>query len=294
MMVSKIERVIFRKKIKKNVSLYFFQLVLPLLLVGCTKEPLHLNGVAHTHPYHIQVGHSLSYNEKKEVIRLINEVFVEIDETYNHWNPNSELSRDLSTPKIKAILSLAHSFYEITEGWYDPTLGRPIKIFKETGTLPSGSTPTAYDLDGMLKGFTIDLILKTLSQRGYHNLYVEWGGDMRTRGNHPSGRPWRILVDEKPLALIDRALATSGCQEQLWDIENHTYTHIIDPHTLKMVEVKKGHVHKVSVLASTCALADALATACMACGSLEKAYLFAKKIKKKYPEVEFWITSYEL
>ncbi|QVL57111.1 MAG: FAD:protein FMN transferase [Simkaniaceae bacterium] len=269
-------------------------LFLSLLLVGCAKQPLHLSGVAHKHPYHIHVGHPLSHKEKKEISKIIDNVFLEIDETYNHWNPDSELSRALLTPKVEAILSLAHSFYDLTEGWYDPTLGGPIKTFKETGNLPSKSMPVTYDLDGMLKGFTIDLILERLFQKGYQNLYVEWGGDIRICGNHPTGRFWRVLVDDEPLDLIDAALATSGCQEQLWDIGSHTYTHIINPHTLEMLEVKSGHVHKVSVLAPTCALADALATACMACGSLESAYAFAKKIKKEYPEVEFWITSYEL
>ena len=138
------------------------------------------------------------------------------------------------------------------------------------------------------------MIIERLSKKGYKNLYVEWGGDIGTRGNYPTGRSWQVLVNEKPLALKGMAIATSGCQEQLWDIENHTYTHIIDPHTLEMVEVKNGHVHKVSVLAKSCALADALATACMACETLDKAYAFAKKIKKEYPQVEFWITSYEL
>lgn len=265
-----------------------------LLLVGCAKKPTSIQGVAHTHPYHLQVGHFLSKKEKREISNLIDAVFVEIDETYNHWNPHSELSRNLPTPKIKAILSLAHSFCELTDGWYDPKLGQPIHKFKTSGKLPIQPQSVVYDLDGMLKGFTIDLILERLIKKGYKNLYIEWGGEIATRGSHPTGRPWRVLVDEKPLDLFNAALATSGCQEQLWKVDGRTLTHIIDPYSLEMVEVKSGQVHKVSVRAPTGALADALATACMACGSLEKAYAFAKKIKKEYPEIEFWITSYDL
>ncbi len=265
-----------------------------IFLVGCAKEPTNFKGIAHTHPYHIQVGHLLSYKEKKEISLLIDDIFREVDDTYNHWNPYSELSLALFTPKVTAILALAHSFYELTEGWYDPTLGALIKIFKITGKLPTESLPKIYDLDGMLKGFTIDLILEKLQKKGYKNLYVEWGGDMAVKGKHPKGRAWRVLTNDKPLPLIDVALATSGCQEQLWEVGSTTYTHIINPHSLEMLEVKSGHVHKASVMAPTCALADALATACMACATLDKAYDFAKKIKKQYPEVEFWITSYEL
>ncbi|MCP5504701.1 MAG: FAD:protein FMN transferase [Chlamydiales bacterium] len=265
-----------------------------LLLVGCAKKPTSIQGIAHTHPYHLQIGHSLSTSEKREISNLIHAVFVEIDEVYNHWNPHSELSRNLSTPKVKAILTLAHSFCKLTDGWYDPTLGQPIHNFKTKGILPTKPQTIVYDLDGMLKGFTIDLILERLMEKGYKNLYIEWGGEIATRGHHPKGRPWCVLVDEKPLDLINAALATSGCQEQLWKIKGRTFTHIIDPHSLEMLEVKSGQVHKVSVKAPSGSFADALATACMACGNLEKAYAFAKKIKKEYPEVEFWITSYDL
>lgn len=269
-------------------------LLFSLLLVGCGKKLTSIQGVAHTHPYHLQVGHSLSEKEKKEISDLITAVFIEIDEIYNHWNPHSELSRNLRTPKVKAILSLAQSFCELTDGWYDPTLGQPIHNFKTTGKLPIKPHTVVYDLDGMLKGFTIDLILERLIKKGYKNLYIDWGGEIATRGHHPKGRPWRVLINETPLDLTNAALATSGCQEQLWKIEGRTLTHIIDPHSLDMVEVKSGQVHQVSVKAPSGALADALATACMACGNLERAYAFAKKIKKEYPEVEFWMTSYDL
>ena len=263
-----------------------------LLLMGCGKKPISIQGIAHTHCYHLQIGHSLSKKEKKEISKLIDAIFIEIDETYNHWNPHSDLSRNLFTPKVEAILTLAHSFCEITDGKYDPTLGEPIQSLKVLGKLSKGSQNMIYDLDGMLKGFTIDLILERLLEKGYKNLYIEWGGEIATRGSHPQGRPWRILIDDKPFDLINAAIATSGCQQQLWEIEGKIYTHIIDPHSLKILEVKRGQVHKVSVRAPKGALADALATACMACGSIEKAYTFAKKIKKEHPEVEFWITSY--
>jgi|JI10StandDraft_1071094.scaffolds.fasta_scaffold01341_8 thiamine biosynthesis lipoprotein len=265
-----------------------------LLLFGCSKGPTHFKGVAHTHPFHIQVGRSLSIKEREEIHQLIRTTFEEIDHHYNHWNPHSDLSKGILSMEVQAILSEAQSYYELTEGRYDPTLGAPVKYFKQTGNLPEKVLPQTYDLDGMLKGFTIDLLISRLREKGYDSLYVEWGGDLRVLGHHPKGRPWLVLLDNRPFPLENASLATSGCEEQLWKIGNALYTHIINPHTLKMLEVKKGEVHQVSVMAPTCALADALATACMTCGSLENASAFAEKIKKEYPEVEFWITSYEL
>lgn len=264
------------------------------LLSGCTNEPVHFKGVAHTHPFHIQVGHSLYVHDREAIHQIIRKTFEEIDHSYNHWNPNSDLSKGNLTSKVQAILSQAQSFYEITGGLYDPTVGALVTHFKKTGTLPKGPLPQKYDLDGMLKGFTIDLLMQRLMEKGYQNLYVEWGGDLRVQGNHPKGRPWLVLLSGKAFPLGDASLATSGCQEQLWQVGKILYTHIIDPVALEMLEVKNGRVHQVSVMAPTCALADALATACMASGSLESATAFAEKIKKEYPEVEFWITSYEL
>ena len=63
-------------------------LLFTLLLVGCGKKLTSIQGVAHTHPYHLQVGHSLSEKEKKEISDLITAVFIEIDEIYNHTESN--------------------------------------------------------------------------------------------------------------------------------------------------------------------------------------------------------------
>ena len=67
--------------------------LLAFLCFGCSKDPLHFKGTAHNHPYHVQIGHSLSKKEKKEIQRIIEETFLEVDTRYNHCIPNSDLSR---------------------------------------------------------------------------------------------------------------------------------------------------------------------------------------------------------
>ncbi|MBF5059163.1 FAD:protein FMN transferase [Candidatus Neptunochlamydia vexilliferae] len=243
------------------------------LLFGCSKEPSHFQGVAHGHPYRIQIGGSPN---KTHVQALLEEIFEEVDTLYNHWNPDSLLSKNPDSPELQPILSLAHSFCTLTNGWYDPTLRGPIQTFKTQTAHSPG-----YDLDGMLKGYVIDQIVEQLLSLGYTNLYVEWGGDLRVHGKHPSGRPWQILLNDEVVPLENGAIATSGCAEQTWDIDGTTYTHIINPFTQEMVGVG---IYSVTVRAPTCALADALATACMASGS----ETFADAMKEKLP-VDFWI-----
>ena len=181
----------------------------------------------------------------------------------------------------------------ITKGRFDPGLGVQLRLFKISSKLPEGYYPKVYDLDGMLKGFTIDRIIESLTEKGYKHMYVEWGGDIRVKGQHPSGRKWKILIDKEVIELEEGALATSGCEEQLWDIEDTTYTHIINPLTGAMLKIENGMVHKATVRAPTCALADALATAAMACEIFEDASVFADEMKKEY-DVDFWIETWDI
>lgn len=243
--------------------------LLLFMLFGCSSpSTTHFQGLAHTHTYHIQIGKHLSTRAKKEVMETIERVFEEVDTHYNRWNPLSDLSRVNdgwdSTPEVNEILSLAINYKEITGGLYDPLLGGVIAAWKES--LKEGKLPTLekvqgeIDLDGMLKGYTIDLLIDRLGELGYHDVYVEWGGDIRARGKHTENRPWRILVREEVVEL-DGAIATSGNEEQKWKVGAKEFTHIIDPHTLRALEVKQEM--SVTVKAPTCAFADALATACM-------------------------------
>ena len=267
-------------------------LALLLLCFSCSKSPTHFKGNAHTHPYHIQVGHTLTRAEKKEVHQLLKEAFEEVNTLYNHWNPKSLIRTDPHSSKLLPILFLAHHYKKLTKGRFDPGLGVQLKLFKTTSQLPSGYYPRAYDLDGMLKGYTIDRIVEKLTEKGYRNMYVEWGGDLRVQGHHPKGRKWQVLIEDEVIELEDEALATSGCKEQIWEIDSHSYTHIMNPLTGEMLKVEEGIVHQVSVRAPTGAFADALATAAMACETFEEASAFADEIKEEYG-VDFWIQTWD-
>ncbi|NGX50229.1 MAG: FAD:protein FMN transferase [Chlamydiae bacterium] len=269
-------------------------LILLLLLLGCSSSTVtHFQGVAHTHSYHIQVAGELSTRAKQEIKLLIDDTFDEVDTLYNRWNPLSELSTTQGlacSPKLSAILALAMSFKELTGGLFDPTLGGEIAAWKESlkrGELPDiEAVRPEVDLDGMLKGYAIDLLIEKLKGAGYAQIYVEWGGDIRVSGQHPKQRAWRILVEGEVIDL-DSALATSGNGEQQWRVNDTIFTHIVDPHTLRALEVKE--LTSVTVRAPTCALADALATACMTFSDGDEALRWAEKIKERHEGVDFWI-----
>jgi thiamine biosynthesis lipoprotein len=274
-----------------------------LLLIGCTSQEHHFEGIAMKIPYHVIVGKSLSSKEEEQVTNIIKETFNEINQTFNHYNPSSELSllnnstqMNLSSPLLD-LINLSRNINLLTQGRFDPTLGAVILKWKRSikqGYAPENlsSSPTGFenleiqgshchkkrpvilDFDGIAKGYAVDLITERLSS--YHNVFVDWGGDIRVLGHHPSRRPWavKIAISNEIISLENEAIATSGETFQI---------HIINPLTLK--PLTKSPFTSISVLAPTCALADSLATAAMIFETPEE----LEELKKQTPNAKFLV-----
>jgi len=144
--------------------------------------------------------------------------------------------------------------------------------YKET-QIRKGNPTSKLDFNGVAQGYTVDVIADYLSQQGVENYMVELGGEVMCRGLNPQGEPWRIGLD-KPEGLIrdglqavltpgNRALATSGSYRKYREIDGKRLSHAIDPKTGRPVE---HSVLSVTVMASSCAVADAYATAFLVMG----------------------------
>lgn len=164
---------------------------------------------------------------------------------------------------------------------------------------------TAVDLGGIAKGFAVDRLVERLGRTGYDDVLVEWGGEIRCAGEHPEGRPWTVFIsrlgDSDPrhaidtLALSNVALATSGDYEQQWklvvDGQERVFSHVIDPRTLRALEITSESIASTSVLAPNCMLADALATSAMLQASRDEAQGWAEKMQASIQGTAFWIVS---
>jgi len=123
------------------------------------------------------------------------------------------------------------------------------------------------DLSAIAKGYGVDQAASALQAAGWEDFMVEVGGEIRVRGTTEAGRPWRLAI-ERPNAtersiyevieLSEGALATSGDYRNFTVVDGVRYAHTIDPTTGRPVE---HSLASVSVVAPTCAEADALATA---------------------------------
>ena len=286
------------------------RLLLLLLLASCQQSPqvTELLGVAMTIPWRILIGGPLTPNELGRAELKIAQVFAEVDRTYNDWNPKSEISRINQlpahqetplSPQLANLLATIDNIHTLSEGRFDPTLGNLCKRWKQDhaliitdrerhavgwhhvhltpSTLWKETSETTFDLGAIAKGHAVDLLTQALEDLGYHNLYVEWGGEIVVRGKHPANRPWSIgiasptdpTIPEQTLSLTNCAIATSGHYRQSWERNGKREFHIINPATLEPYPTSS--LASVTVIADSCAFADAIATILMTYPSREDA-----------------------
>lgn len=242
---------------------------------------------------------------KLESILIQTEKIVNLSE--NRFDPTIEPLQNLWRKKLEN--GQMPSSQEIEE--IKPAIGWD-KIHFNNGIFYKDHDLTSLDLGGIAKGLCVDLIVERLSGAGYKDTFVEWGGEIRASGRHPDKRPWNIFIsrlgDANPdqaiekLSLKDQAIATSGDYLQFWTVidsnadtkpQETTFFHIIDPKTLSPLKITKNSIASASVLASTCAYADALATVLMLFPTADEAKLWAESLKNKENDFSFWIITRE-
>lgn len=214
------------------------------------------------------------------------------------------------------VLKLAWNVARETDGVYDPTVGplvnlwrfgpqsRPERIptdaeidqarakvgFAKVELIASEdelsvrkTIPDAYiDLSSVAKGYGVDCVARLLLKHGIDRFLIDIGGELRGAGKNLSGSPWQIGI-QKPqpgavgllsvVSLENRAVATSGNYLNFYEENGVRYSHLIDPRTGRPISHRTA---SVTVLADTCSVADAWATALVVLGS-EKGQAIAKK-----------------
>lgn len=263
------------------------------------------------------IAHPLNNNEIQKLETLFDSIFLTVDNVYNNWNPDSELSllnklpaheKVQISPELSALLHAAQDIYLLSKGKFDPTIEPLQQLWKKylraqaippqeqidlllpaigwnhvhlEGNLFWKDHPlTAIDVGGISKGYAIDCLANALFEQGYRNFYLEWGGEVRTVGQHVEGRPWRVGI--KGMAAVEQenaALATSGDYYQCWDVDGVTYFHIFDPITKKPLVKTSSSIVTTCVQAPSCTLADGLATVLMLFPSPEEAANWASTVE---------------
>jgi FAD:protein FMN transferase len=213
---------------------------------------------------------------------------------------NASTSTDpqpMSKPTLE-VLKLAQGISELTEGRFDVTVGplvnawgfgpdgpqnqvseeqlnelltfvgyQKLRFPPESQSLSKSHPQTYIDLSAIAKGYAVDQVASAIDALGHTNYMVEIGGEVFAKGQNAKDAPWRIGIETpsatapgifQVVTLSGEALATSGDYRNFYEKDGLRVSHTIDPETGKPI---KHNLASVSVVANSCAKADALATA---------------------------------
>ncbi len=247
-----------------------------------------------------------------DLVRIESELSADLaimHESWHAWEPGSlgRTNQLLVTgaefsapPSVLPLIERGQELERLSDGLFNPALGRLIAAWGFHQNEPQGPPPDAQtlqallvnppslrdierdgvrlrgqhpelqlDFGGLAKGFAVARSLDRLRDLGVQYAIVNAGGDLMTLGQ-PPGRPWRIGVRDPRgsgvLAQIElsagEALFTSGDYERGYDWEDQRIHHVIDPRSGRPSE----GLLAVTVLHPDAALADAAATTLMIAG----------------------------
>ena len=147
------------------------------------------------------------------------------------------------------------------------------EVLKLDGPRARKLAPLALDLNGIAKGYGVDRLAEELASFGITDALVGIDGEMRAMGLRPDGAAWTIAIETPDpdrrapnsiLALQDAAVATSGDYRHWVAVQGRRLSHTMDPARGAPLFSSPA---SVTVVARSCAHADAWATACMVAGS---------------------------
>lgn len=231
---------------------------------------------------------------------------------------NSNLTDSLDCHIIRNI-ELAERFSELSNGAYDITIKPLTEAWGFAAQRSDGSTPdinslldfvgydkisicdgrlhkadprVQIDLNSIAKGYTVDIVAEELEKRGISDYMVNIGGEIRCRGVNAKSERWTIGIEtpydgnmsqesfEKIIDVTDCAIATSGNYRRFYLTDDgRKVAHTLNPHTGYSVI---SDLLSATVIAPTCAEADAAATMFMAMGSEGGASELAKRCEAEF------------
>lgn len=144
---------------------------------------------------------------------------------------------------------------------------------------------TTIDCGAIAKGYGVQRVAKTLSQKGSTNYMVEIGGEVVVKGENEKGNHWTVGINkpvddptnannalQEVIRLTNCGIATSGNYRNFYYQGDKKYAHTINPTTGYPVQ---HSLLSATVIHKSCTLADAYATSFMVMG-LEKARKFVE------------------
>ncbi|HET8736884.1 MAG TPA: FAD:protein FMN transferase [Pricia sp.] len=204
---------------------------------------------------------------------------------------------------FRDVFRISKEVHEKTDGYFDPTVGVLVDAWgfgpgkqmqldstrvdslldyvgfekirlTDRNTIKKANPDIHLDFNAIAKGYAIDRLARLMDARGIRDYLLEVGGEVVAKGtNRIKKKRWVVGIDDPQMGEIrelktriylkDRALASSGNYRKfrMDPITGEKYVHTVDP---KTGFTKNANTLGATVLADTCAKADAYATAFMA------------------------------
>ena len=283
--------------------LFLLLLIVGTVLIICQQ---------HSMPYQHDEGfifgtvYSITYQSDDNLKADIEAELQKVDCEFSMFNEKSTVARinrgeDVRRSSMfQEVFELAQTVNRETDGAFDITVAPLVNAwgfgFKHE-QLPTRHQVDSllkirnqYDFAAIAKGYGSDVVARLLRSRGIKNFMVEIGGEIVTQGISEKRVPWKIGVTKPTddslsvsgelqtvLNVTDMAMATSGNYRNFYYKGGKKYAHTIDPKTGYPVQ---HSLLSATVLAKSCAMADAYATSFMVMGGER-----AKAVLERHPEL---------
>jgi len=200
------------------------------------------------------------FNKSSEVFRMTDGAFdITVAPLVKAWGFGPNEQKDFSESRLDSLLNLVGMN----------------KVSLVNGLLVKQDPAITLDVNAIAQGYSVDVLCNTFENLGFKNYLIEIGGEVRARGTK-AGAKWRIGIDrpvdnnmspgedlEAVVTISDEALATSGNYRKFYVEDGIKYSHTINP---KTGYPAKNRLLSATIITSDCAMADAIATACMVMG----------------------------
>ena len=290
-----------RRRFLKIIGLASIGAISGTALVKLTKtdilKKVTWQGIALGSPAEITIYHP-NQKEAEDILSESHKKLVQLENLFSLYKENSQLSMLNKNgyvknphPDMLALINLSKEYAEMTDGAFDVTV-QPLwnlynEAFIKTNKPPIESeiekTLSLVDwrsisvsknlinyekegmsstLNGIAQGYITDKISEHLINSDINNTLVQLG-EYRGIGDHPDGRPWRLLLSNPEhtdsigeIEFTNAAVATSAGLGTPFNLTGKHH-HIFDPKN----GYNANNYLQVSVTSKTAAEADALATA---------------------------------
>ncbi len=185
----------------------------------------------------------------------------------------------ITVDSLRALLGFQNGYHFNFSGEVSQDSLKTSKIIK--------NTPGAkLDFNAIAQGLAVDVLAEELEKRGAKNYFVEIGGEIKVKGYNADGVSWRIGIDkpvensdentrelQEIVSVENKSIATSGSYRKFYEKNGIKYSHTLNPLTGYPVT---HSLLSATVVAESCAMADAMATAFMVMGP-EKSIAFIEE-----------------